>query len=274
MREIGLEERKRIQLEIMKQVDAFCRANQLTYYLAFGTLIGAIRHKGYIPWDDDIDIMMPRADYEKMEHLFPKEGNYRFLTPNNTEKYPYAFGKVIDTRTIKKESYVWSKYQIIGLDIDVFPIDNYPDDEQEAISWCKEIDAVQKKLFRFFAIYVKGRNFIRVIYKNSIIAFRRFLDNKDIYPIEKIVSQLVSLSQKYNGIESHYCGVSSINTYGVHKRNRKEIFASKIEVNFEGNCFFAPIGYDEYLRDIYGDYMVLPPIEKQKTHHSFSAYWK
>lgn len=273
MKEIGLEERKKLLLEMMDEVDSFFRKNNLTYYLAFGTLIGAIRHKGFIPWDDDMDIMMPREDYNKLSALFPREGIYRFLAPGIINNYPYAFGKIIDTRTVKYEP-IRNKYQVIGLDIDVFPIDNYPDDHDEAEKWCDEISKTQKLLNIQFARFSKGRNFVRTIVKNIIVAFWYTLDNLGICTVNKTVFKLDKLSRKYNKKETNYCGISSISTYGVRKRNRKFVFDSALEVDFEGHKYLAPSGYDEYLTDTYGNYMQLPPLEKRKTHHINKVYWK
>lgn len=273
MREIGFEERKKLQLDIMNVLDAFCRENNLTYYLAFGTLLGAARHNGYIPWDDDIDIMMPREDYERLERIFPTDGRYRFLTSKNTKNFPYAFGKVIDTLTIKNEA-IRPKYQMIGLDIDVFPIDNYPDDYGEAQSWSLKIRSLQDKMHQLMAQYAKGRNIQRTIVRNLLISLRHLIDDLGIATVERYVSNIDVLSQKYNNIQTSYCGIASLATYGVKKRNRIEVYSSKVEVDFEGYKFFAPVGYDEYLKDTYGDYMQLPPIEKRVTHHSNKVFWK
>lgn len=273
MKEISLADRKRVQLEIMKEIDFFCKNHNLTYYLAFGTLLGAIRHKGYIPWDDDIDIMMPRKDYNELAKIFPRNGRYRFLTHDNTKNFPYAFGKVIDTITVKNES-IRPKYQVIGLDVDVFPIDNYPDDIEEARRWSAEIAKTQLLLEKQFAQFAKGRNLARTIVRNILIAIRHFLDDINVYSVNNITKQIDKLAQKYNAEETSYCGIADIKTYGVCKRNRKQVFDSAIEVVFEEEIFYAPIGYDEYLTDIYGNYMQLPPPEMCKTHHSFKAYWK
>lgn len=273
MKEIGLEERKKILLDMMKEVDSFCRGHNLTYYLAFGTLIGAVRHKGYIPWDDDVDIMMPRKDYEELEKIFPVDGIYRFLTSNNTKNYPYSYGKIIDVRTVKNEA-IRSKYQVIGLDIDVFPIDNYPDDIKEAKEWCESIAKTQRVMYGLLEEHAKGRNLQRTIARNVLISFLYFLDDCRIMSVNKCVKKLEALSKNYNNNITNYCGIAAIATYGVRKRNRKEVFESPVEVEFEGEHFYAPKGYDEYLRDIYGDYMQLPPIEKRLTHHTNRAYWK
>lgn len=273
LKELTIEEQKKLQIEIMKVVDTFCRTHKLTYYLAFGTLLGAIRHKGYIPWDDDLDIMMPRKDYNELANIFPKDGRYRFLIPDNTKNFPYAYGKIVDTYTIKNEA-IWPKYQVIGLDVDVFPIDNYPDDIEEAKRWSAEIAKTQSLLEKQFARFAKGRNLARTIVKNVLIAIRHFLDDINVCSVNHITRRIDKLSQKYNAEKTSYCGIVAINTYGVRKRNRKQVFDSATEVSFEKERFFAPIGYDEYLTDIYGDYMQLPPPEKRITHHSFKAYWK
>ena len=273
MKEIGFEERKKLQLDILKEIDSFCRANNITYYLAFGTLLGAIRHKGYIPWDDDIDIMMPRKDYVKLLELYPSDGRYRFLTSHNTKNFPYAFGKVIDTLTIKNEA-IRPKYQMIGLDIDIFPIDNYPDDIDEAKSWSQDIKSLQDKMHHLMAQHAKGRNIQRTIVRNVLISFRHLIDDMGICTVSRYVGCIEALSQRYNEKQTNYCGIVSLATYGIKKRNRKEVYASAVDVDFEGNKFLAPAGYDEYLKDVYGDYMQLPPIEKRKTHHSNKVYWK
>lgn len=264
---------REIQMSMLKEIDSFCRTNGITYYLAFGTLLGAVRHQGFIPWDDDVDIMMPRKDYERFELLFPTDQVFRFLTRNNTQNFPYAFGKVIDTRTVKKEP-LRERYQVIGMDIDVFPIDNYPTSAEEAKQWCLTITKTQSKLNKTFSKYSKGRTFIRSLAKNTIVAIHRLNDDLGVCTVNDLVSQIDSLAQKYNSVETGYCGIASISTYGERKRNKKEVYASSVDVRFEGSLFPAPVGYDEYLTDTYGDYMQLPPLEKRITHHQNTVYWK
>ena len=271
--ELSLSEIKEISLSILKFVDKVCKEKNLTYYLAAGTLLGAVRHKGFIPWDDDIDIMMPRNDYEKLVREFPASADYKFINLHNCQNFPFAFGKIIDLKTIKKEP-LRRKYQNQGVEIDVFPIDNYPDDIEEAQKWCETIGRTQNTILMLSAPYAKGRNFIRTIARNLLIAFRHFLDDTHIVHVPKMVIQLNELSQKYNKRDTHYCGIAAIAAYGVKKRNRSDVFSNQVYVEFEGNQYPAPIGYDEYLSDYYDDYMQLPPIEKRKTHHSYKAYWK
>lgn len=270
---ISQEECRDLQISMLKEIDSFCKTHNLTYFMAFGTLIGAVRHKGFIPWDDDIDIMMPRKDYESFERLFPSGEKYRFLTMNNTHNYPYAFGKVIDARTIKKEP-LRARYQVIGLDIDVFPIDNYPEDLEEAKEWCRLISSRQVALNKTFLPFSKSKKLLYSLTKNAKIATRHLLDDLGICSVKQLVSQIDTLSQKYNRKDSKYCGIAAISTYGVRKRNRKEIYSSSVDLSFEGFLFSAPIGYHEYLTDVYGDYMQLPPVDKRITHHVNQIFWK
>lgn len=98
-------ELKEIQLGILRKVDELCKAHHLKYFMSDGTLLGAVRHKGYIPWDDDLDIWMPRKDYEKLEQIMNQEDScYKVVNHKNTKGYIYAFGKAVDTRTILKEN--------------------------------------------------------------------------------------------------------------------------------------------------------------------------
>jgi len=273
LQELSLSEIKERSLLVLKFVDKVCKDRGITYYLAAGTLLGAVRHKGFIPWDDDIDIMMPRSDYERLIREFPVNDDFEFMTLHNCQHFPFAFGKIIDLKTLKKEP-LRKKYQNQGVEIDVFPIDNYPDDLKEAEEWCNTIKKTQDKMLRICAPYAMGRNLFRTIVKNIIVALVHLLDDIKIVSAHRLVIQLDKLSQKYNSQVTHYCGIAAIAAYGVKKRNRNDVFSGKAFLEFEGNNYPVPIGYDEYLTDYYGDYMKLPPVEKRQTHHLYKAFWK
>ena len=271
-REMSLAEIKKCSLSILEYVDGVCKQKQINYYLAAGTLLGAVRHKGFIPWDDDIDIMIPRKDYERLIREFPSNDRYSFLTYHNTPNYPYAWGKITDLLT-KKDEPLRSKYQTIGINIDVFPIDHYPNELEEAKVWCERIKKLQNRMLLICMPFAKGKTLIHTVIKNSVIAFYHFLDVIGVLSVDKLVTKLDSMAQKYNSTDSNYCGIASVSAYGVNKRNRNSVFSNTIELEFEGKKYPAPIGFDEYLKDYYDDYMELPPIEKRRTHHSYQAYW-
>lgn len=132
MKEIYFQEQKLIALEILKFVHRFCRDNNLRMFLSYGTLLGAIRHKGFIPWDDDVDIMMPRKDYEILLKSFPEHPRYKLQCIKNDPKYTKAFATINDIRTFKEEYTIRNKFnKNLCINIDIFPFDTFPDDNQE-----------------------------------------------------------------------------------------------------------------------------------------------
>lgn len=266
MRELKSEEVKKIQINILKAVDKFCRENNIKYFLSGGTLLGAIRHKGYIPWDDDIDIMMPRSDYNKLLNLLnQKKWDFRIKSKEIDSKFPFTFAKIEDITTVLIED-TQVKYEI-GINIDVFPLDGFPENEEESIRFVKKIV------------------FLRNIYSLKIIKFNRkrklikniclFLSKISLLTInmENLIGKIVNMSKKYDYNSSRYVGCV-VWGYGLRERMNKDIFESSIEVEFENNLYKAPIGYELYLKHLYGDFMKLPPEEKRNTHHRYYAYSK
>ncbi len=131
---LELDELKQVQLGIMDFVDRFCRTNDIRYFITAGTLIGALRHKGYIPWDDDIDIVMLRDDYEKFIRLMAmSDGRYKVEAFGTNNDCTYAFAKVYDDTTIFYQGYEGKKQKLIGINIDVFPLDYVTDNYQDAV---------------------------------------------------------------------------------------------------------------------------------------------
>ena len=274
MKEMSLNEIKNCTLDILKWVSVFCDEQNIKWWLCGGTLLGAVRHRGFIPWDDDIDIMLPRSDYEKLFRMFPNNGRYLFLTSENTNDFPYAYGKIIDTKTIKLEP-LPKKYQKIGVDIDVFPIDNFPENDIDSFLLCEAIANRQDKLQRMLARFSKRSTFIKTIGYNLILFPYILLRKSNIVNVAKYTHEIQDLSQKYNGEETGYKGIIAIAHYGIKEKNESEVYAQTVNVVFEGNEYPAPIGFQAYLRRLYGDnYMQLPPIEKRVTHHSYKAFWR
>lgn len=260
---IGINELKRIQLDLLIDIDKYCTFNHLTYFLAYGTLIGAIRHHGYIPWDDDIDIAMPRPDYDKfVANYKSKDGFYRVVTHKKDNRYTKPFAKVYDDRTIINE-YMYHQHDY-GVYVDVFPIDGIDPNRKQIKNSGWLIKLLNTKL----AILDSKRS----ISKNIVMALGKIL----LLPItvDDIINKMEQNATIYSYANAKLVANIAYSVYGEGDIIDKEALSSTIDGTFEGHSFKIPTGYDKYLRNIYGDYMKLPPVEKQVTHHSFKAWWK
>lgn len=263
MKRLNTEEVKKIQLEILNNVASFCEANDINYWLDTGTLLGAIRHKGYIPWDDDIDIGMLREDYDKFSELFNKSNNeYRFVCAENTKDFYVAFGKVIDTRTVLYEPD--KNGSKLAVNIDIFVYDNAPDDDRLVKKMYDKRDRLT-----YISLFSRGS---QITNYDSVVKriVKRFIHMCLCgFSSEKCVEKLICNSKKYSNEQTKRVGNF---TSSSRIACDKEVFASFIDVEFEGKNYKAPVGYDEWLSDFYGDYMQLPPVEKRVTHHQYEAY--
>lgn len=262
MKKITEEENKRIMLNILKDVAEFCDKENLAYYLTGGTLIGAIRHKGFIPWDDDIDIAMPRPDYNKFISLYQEKGKYSLSTPADKGCF-CVWAKVYDSKTLKFEDTVdYSRFKPLGVDIDIFPIDGQPAQYEE---FKKDTD----RRMHFFSWLTLAR----LQYKGQSFKRRLKIFISRCIGVNFFKRKYVESAEKLNFYNSEMVGVMDPFSKTKH-HHRKEIFAERVKVSFEDGMFWAPAGYDEYLTNIFGDYMKLPPVEKQVTHHRSNLFWK
>lgn len=263
-RELNLEEIKSIQLDILSQVANYCDRNGLCYFLAYGTLLGAVRHKGYIPWDDDIDIMMPRPDYMQFINLFNNEGSVLRVGSHYLDKnYPYVIAKVYNMSTLCKEN-IDVEYSI-GVNIDVFPIDGLPETEREFSKFYCRLNLLRKMfLFKVMTISKNRsilKNILLVIGKCLLVGIR----------LKKIIAKMNALASRIDYNSADFVG-SIVFGDGVQERIISSIFKKKIYLEFEGKYFYAPEEYDSWLKNIYGAYMQLPPEDKRITHHDYKAY--
>ena len=253
-------------MDVLSAIDHFCTENNITYSLAGGTLLGAIRHKGYIPWDDDIDIYLYRDDYNKLISLFPAVyyGRYKIASLERDKDWVRPYANAYDSLTVFKENTTEKK--IIGVKIDVYPIDSVPDDMGKWQKYDKSRRFLQRIHALRFVKYSKSRgpwkNFILCLTKvfTFFISKRRFAEYLD------------KLAQRYNKDNTIYV-FSNAQGILVKKRFLKKVFDNTIALPFEDRYFKAFANYDEYLRNAYGDYMKLPPVEKRVSHHDFYAYW-
>ena len=252
-----IQELRSIQMGILDHVHHFCEAHGLTYFLSSGTLIGAVRHGGYIPWDDDIDIYMPRKDYERLLREFKSDNQYKLLDSAKELHYYYTFAKVVDLRTLMVEEET-EGYEI-GVYIDVFPVDYVPDDLKER----ERVFKRKKLLYKIRRCKISHSNPL-----NSRLAYWCY----KLLPIS--VSQLNRMIRRLIVCEEPTRYVCHMTEAGPSIKGcfPAEDIVSQVDIKFEDRMYKTMVGYKDYLSRTYGDYMKLPPVDQRVTH-KFKAYW-
>ena len=263
----SVDELKSIQLNILLKVHQFCVENNIKYSLADGTLLGAVRHKGYIPWDDDIDICMERKDYHRFINEFPDvfKNEIAVVSMERDTQWAFPFAKAYDVRTVLKEKATNNKPQI-GVNIDIFPLDDVPNGDA-----FEDYNKRRKKMFLFFRTKALKWREGRSLKNNlSMIAVKVLLSP---FSHRKLSEFMDTYAQKNNGKSYsllYECCLGMI----LKGPFPKEVFKETIDMPFEGHLLKVMSGYHVCLTCSYGNYMQLPPIEKRTSHHAFKAYWK
>lgn len=259
---MNIEEIRRIQLSMLNEIHNFCKQNGIRYSLGYGTLLGAIRHSGYIPWDDDIDLIMPRPDYEKFLKHFTSNSckAVSSISPN----YYYPFAKIIHNNTRLIE-FVQYNYPSMGIYIDLFPVDGIPSSINTARSHYRK----QAIFFSFLMFKQYKVRSDRMILKNLVVIGARII--LCWLPISSVIHCLEKGCHKYNyedySMSAVLIGDSKLNPIPPFAFNSLEL------VNFENLIVNAISCYDSYLTNEYGNYHELPPKEKQVSNHTFHAYF-
>lgn len=280
MLELQSSQIKEISIDGLAYFDSICKANNLKYYLAFGSLLGAVRHRGFIPWDDDIDLLMPRSDYDRFIKLSSKieAPEWEILSYVNNEGYQFIWTKLCNKRTELFPSR-FSSGLTYGISLDIFPLDYIQSDNLE--------DAVsQKNQYRNRFKEIKRKNKpqntldqglvsdIKRIYKKLNFEFKRVTGSYSLVADYMELEKEISKTKDGKFVAWMFDGV-----YDAPRTlwEKKYFWNSKKECNyldFEGIKVPVPIGYHDVLTTTYGNYMVLPPKEKQVTHHTYKAYFK
>ena len=269
MNEISMSEIKEIALNTLLYFDDFCRQHNLTYYLAYGTLIGAIRHQGYIPWDDDIDVWMLRDDYQKLIELnqYLDHNHYQLNCIQCNELYAMPFAKLTKTGTVILPARFITGY-LYGLSIDIFPLDTIGDyeNEEEAHQALLSIKNAHLPLLNKYHHLTGGKK--EKLIKKMAKKTAYYLATKQYGPLPKHMrSYADALMNLFPNATGQY--VATIDDKVLLK---KEWFRNTVMVAFEGHQLPAPIEYDKVLHKQYGDYMSYPPIEQQVKPHTYKAY--
>lgn len=265
---LSLEEIKNLQTDILVKVADFCEKHNLKYFLAYGTLLGAIRHNGYIPWDDDIDIVMPREDYNKFIQTFNQENKDTHYLSIAPFKGNHTILKVADTRTYIK-SIVYKDIRKKGCyrTIDIFPLDGVPED-------CAEYKEWYQKLYRIYhGFYIKQQAFSGRI-KSRIKLFIAKLKNRTYLPKSSFRKKAEILHKQYLYENCQYIGAVESSANSIKNKMKKKWYEDYVLVDFEGHKFRAPKNYHEILSSLYGDYMQCPPVEQRVFLHLEDVFWR
>lgn len=265
MKPIELKELRELQMRILDYVDSFCRSYNIKYTISGGTLLGAVRHGGYIPWDDDMDIQMLRDEYDKFTQLWNKHKNehpFEFISIESGNAIGYVFGKVHDPKTI---TFVHG-LERTGVYIDIFPVDIVVD----------EIDfshrrRIIKKLKR-----KESAAFVLSFRETSHVGFIQVLKCLFLtlgYPRTHFSAKINEIAKSKNS-SGGLLVFEMVAGIKCKQPMPKAVFDEYTDITFENRHYMAVKDYDTYLSNTFGNYMIPPPVEKQVREHSFTAYWR
>ena len=263
MRKLSIEEAKKIELDILDFIDSFCKEHGINYCINYGTLIGAIRHKGFIPWDDDIDLSMTRENYERFIQLFSeKQSRYQMLSLETDDQYFNNFIKIVDPTTKIIDTRNTKTYDS-GVFIDIFPMDTFND--TKVVDICYKLESFKLLSFSKHKNIVYGDSKLK-----DLIRTLFWLLLRPVSP-RFFANQIEKQIQKYRVKDGKYIA------FIPSKAKEKEIFPRDmfdelIETPFEHLVLPAPKRFDIVLKQFYDDYMTVPPKEKQIYSHEFEAY--
>jgi len=250
---------KKCEINILKEFISFCDRHQLRYYLVGGTLIGAVRNQGYVPWDDDVDVVMPRPDFDRFHKISNGNvGTYEvrsmYYTP---DIHCRGLIRIVDKRYMTELSV---DPMFLPPWVDIFPLEGLPEDYNDCLKHYEKA-----KFWKILSKYSRVDLRLTKSLVKRVIKWIVFLPLRIIGPAY-FNKKLVSLSKKYSFDDSKYVGVVATGL-GIRERMPKTYYIGEVKrLPFEGMMVTVPSNYDNYLRDFYGDYLKLPPVNKRKTH--------
>lgn len=272
MKEMTVSEIREVQLEMLAYIDKVARDNKIEYSLGGGSLLGAMRHKGFIPWDDDIDLMIERSQYERLMKALADANNSDFkLLHHSVEKNLWPFAKLYHTKSMYLSKtdriHPWT-----GIFIDIFPLDRLPESAEERQRFFKKVHSAAANLM--CTTYPNFASGSRKLYANArlILGLPRFIAyHGQAKKRAEIVDQVM---ETYNNQEVPYMGYTD-SRYRLKEYFPREIFSEYEDVMFENIKTRKIKNEHAYLNQLYGgSYMELPPESKRESHSYYTWYWK
>ena len=262
-RQLNEEEIKDIELGVMDYIHNLCQKENINYSLAYGTLLGAVRHKGYIPWDDDVDISLKREEYNKLYQAVLRDNDpiYKVVSWENDSRYPYPFYRVYDARTVYENNYIENDIDL-GICVDVFPFDYYADVNKEMV----KLDTYRRlSVYTLYGIHSKNAGLKNIIRYLLVLVFR--------------LTRVRTWNKKMNDLSMQAKDNDSIDYLMENKKTstkfEKTLLDKVIDSSFEDRIYKIPEASHQILSAIYGDdFMEIPPVEKRVKHDDFVAYIK
>ncbi len=250
---MSLKEIQEVEKDILSYVDKLCRKHGLRYWVCGGTLLGTIRHKGFIPWDDDADIFLPWKDYQRLIEIFEEEENDRFsmlgMGVSQRNEYSDMLAKMVDRRTLVQEN-IGTVKRIYPIGMDVFPLIGMPNEMSERRLFFSEYKELNRKIWQDFYATDGCIKIFPKWYKNQ----KEFME-------------------RYDFDSAEYVGVLGT-PYGERDYTQKSVYSETLRMPFEDIEVNVPVGYKEYLDNLYGrDWGIIPEESKRKSHHDIEAYW-
>lgn len=246
-----------ISLDMLLEFDRVCKKHNIKYFLMGGTLLGAIRHKGFVPWDDDTDVMMLREDYEKFKTLeYEFKQPYFLQTPQNDPGNLYSTVRIRNSNTtMLVDLFKYEKFNQ-GIWLSVFPIDNW------------DIKGGEERRARIEELLKDNSTYMRMSNPNLSEADKIRVQNYSGRNPLEVNDEIHQIAMRDINRHTGYVALAVTTVYPLKNLiYRSEIFADTVDVDFEGFKFPAPVGYDEYLKTAYGNYMEFPPVEKRGNWH-------
>lgn len=274
MKEMTTREVQYVLLDILKDIHEFCVQNNIRYSLSGGTLLGAIRHNGFIPWDDDADIQIPRPDYERFIRTYKSRIGCRLFCREleGGENVKLRFARICDMeRTIVNKNHLpWINMET-GIGIDVLPVEGAPSTEKEMLEHLRRLKFLGV-LCSFWRI--KQSPLSSVKSRSTLKSNVKFLIKKalSVFAGDWCLVLYLKEQKKYNYDTSDFFCAST--HYGMGEWQPKENMESYVLHKFEETELYVMSGYDNNLRSLYGDYMKLPSLENRKTHACYCNYWR